>query len=169
MIKANSRMAFIRLLGSTSLVLLAGAAVAEEVDNAPASMCVAASGAVVNVLATGEVENANGNSVTLICPTERKTVGGVYTTKLKGKVFTRDRHTSQEICCLAGAKAPDGTATLGNRVCTTSTSPSYSILDVPELTVSSTFAHFFFQCTLPGTNPGDGGRSQVVSFRSIQN
>jgi hypothetical protein len=154
---------------SWALLLVTGAASGVETDNAPAGLCVATDGAVINQLPGGEIENPGTSTVTVVCPANRRVVAGVYTTKFSGVAFGRDNNSSTNLCCKAVSASPS-TSINGTEVCTSGVTPpaNFAQLSLPELTDTGTNSHFFIQCKLPGRNPSDSKRSQLYSFRSVQ-
>jgi hypothetical protein len=152
-----------------ALLLISGAASAVETDNAPAGLCVATDGSVINQLPGGEIENPGTSTVTVVCPANRKVIAGVYTTKFSGVAFGRDNNSSTNLCCKAVSSSPSSSIN-GTEVCTSGVTPAanFAQLSLPELTDTGTNSHFFIQCKLPGRNTSDNKRSLLYSFRSVQ-
>jgi hypothetical protein len=150
-------------------LLLVTSAFAVETDNAPGAFCVPISGATMTQLPGGEIQNGGTQTVTVNCPANRKTVGGVYTTRFSGIVFGRDNNSSTNLCCRALSSSPSATVT-GTEICTSGVTPAanYSQLTLPEITDASTASHFYIQCKVPAKNTSDQKMSLVYSFRSIQ-
>jgi hypothetical protein len=132
-------------------------------DNAPAAMCVAINGAAVNVLSSGQIENAGTSAVTVLCPAARK----LSFTKFKSRVWAVDRHSSDNVCCRVVARLPNGGQVASTPVCSTGASTSEVTLDTAEITQAYTFAAVWTECTIPAVN--GTARSRLLTFRSYQN
>jgi hypothetical protein len=158
------------------MLLLVSSAFAAETDNAPGALCVATAGAVLNQLPGGEIENAGSAVVTVVCPADRKIVNGVFTTHFSGVVFGRDNNSNTaaagNLCCRTVSSSPSTSASplMGTEVCTTGVTPAanFAQLTLPEVVDNATASHFFIQCKIPAKNTSDSKRSQLYSFRSIQ-
>lgn len=146
---------------------LSGAAhAAEEMDNAPASLCVPVEGSNLTVNASGLLVNKSAAAASAVCPTARKVVGGSFTSHYRATVWAVDEHPSQNVCCRTYTKNPGGAVKEGAQVCTSGTSTTYQTLELPEVVDGYTWSHFFVQCTVP---PAYGtAYSRLVTFRSVQ-
>ena len=168
---ANARAWQKKLFRSWPLVslLVASAAYATDTNNSPAGLCVATNGSVINQLPGGEIENPGTSTVTVVCPAERKVIAGVYTSHFSGVAFGRDNNSSTNLCCQAVSSSPTGTIN-GTQVCTSGVTPAanFAQLTLPEVVDTGTTSHFFIQCQIPARNTSDSKRSQIYSFRAIQ-
>lgn len=146
-------------------LLVAAAAAADDMQNFPASLCVASSGTLL-VRSDGQAENGTAAAVTVVCPVPRPNLGGVVTTHFSGTVWVVDRHPTENVCCRAYSKNPTGALIPGAQVCSTGDSSSYQTLALPQLDDGFTWSHFFVQCTLPATS--SGLRSRLLTYRANQ-
>ncbi|PTL82274.1 hypothetical protein [Vitiosangium sp. GDMCC 1.1324] len=157
-----------RLAALVSLPLLSlsasTAALADDMDNAPGSMCVGA-GYSLTVNTAGQAENPQAFTVTAICPSERKVINGAFATNFSATVWVSDQSTTSDVCCKAVSRLPSGVTKESALVCTTGTT-SNTGLTIPVVTDGYTFAHFYLQCQLPGVESGK--TSRILTFRSIQ-
>jgi hypothetical protein len=159
----NSR--FAALLSIPFLSLSASTtALADEMDNAPGSMCVGV-GYDFTVNTLGQAENPQTGTVTAICPSERRFINGAFTTKFSATVWVSDQNSSYNVCCKAVSRTPNGNVVESAWACTTGTSANYA-LNVPAITDGWTFAHFYLQCQVPGVEAGK--TSRILTFRSTQ-
>jgi hypothetical protein len=149
---------------SIPLLSLSTAALADEVDNAPGSMCVGA-GYDLTPNTSGHVENTQSFTVSAICPSERRVINGAFTTNFSATVWVSDQSTTSDVCCKAVSRTPNGGYKESAWVCTTGTT-SNTGLTIPVVNDGYTFAHFYLQCTLPGVEAGK--TSRVLTFRSTQ-
>lgn len=150
-----------------ALGLFAFGASAAEIDNAPAATCVAISGGSVTPLSGGGIENAGSQTLTVLCPANRKTVGGVFTSSISGTIYARDNNSSANgnVCCRAMSSTLQG-----NETCSSGVTPDQALsqIAVSELVDATTTSHFFFSCKIPPVNSGNNKRSALYSFRTVQ-
>ncbi|WP_159397594.1 hypothetical protein [Sorangium cellulosum] len=152
-------------MGTMLAVSLAGTVLADDVATYPASMCRPQDSGSLEVLSNGGVENPTSSSVTALCPVERKWEDGGWMTKLSGTAWVLDRNTSTNSCCRAVSRNPSGGNVEGTWVCTSGSSTSYQSLSVPQITDTTTFSHFYLECTVPGAT---GSTSGLLSFKATQ-
>jgi hypothetical protein len=156
---------FAALLSLPLLSLTASTlALAEEMDNAPGSMCVGA-GYDLNPNTLGQTENPQSFTVSAICPSERRVINGAFATNYSATVWVSDQNSTSDVCCKAVSRTPSGNVKESAWACSTGMS-SNTALNVPVITDGYTFAHFYLQCTLPGAEAGR--TSRILTFRSIQ-
>lgn len=161
------RQRFFLTLILPATLLVAATVSADEMDNAPGSMCVGVNGGVLTTGSSGYAENKQTSSVTAVCPAERKNINGSWATVFKAQVFVNDASSSADICCRAVIRDTGGRTAESSDVCTSGTTGSGSTtLTTPEVTWSYTFAHFMVRCTVPAIN--GSSTSKILTFRSIQ-
>ncbi len=159
----------VSLLGRT--LALAGLAVtltasADQLENKPASECVAVSG-VATVRADGGLENASASAVTVVCPVERRSPGGAFSTYLAGRFWAVDRHASAGVCCrVVSANPGSGAVVESAPVCTSGASTAVQSVDLPEISDAYSYSHFLVRCELPAAV--GGARSRLQTVRNIQ-
>lgn len=150
---------------AAGLLLCATPAGAQLIENAPGAMCVSATaGADARVQSDGQASNPSDLRATFVCPAERPGQGG-WTRELSAKVFVRDRHPDQDVCCRVVSQNPAGRQVRGDTVCSRGSSPDQQTLNLPELRDASTWSHFFVRCAVP---PVGDGASGVLTYRIIQ-
>ena len=93
MIHRSKRLSAVcRTLGLAGLAFTLTAS-ADQLENKTASDCVAVSG-VATVRADGGLENASAATVTVVCPVDRRSPGGAFTTFLAGRVWADDNNNA---------------------------------------------------------------------------
>lgn len=156
------------LLSFSAVVFFASASEAAPTENMPASSCKARYGS-ISVRSDGEIENPSASSwAVVVCPV-RRPIGAPSTstsTSLAAKVFMVDRSSSFNGWCQARSKNPAGSNRYSSAVYSSGSSSTYQTLNLPTLTDTATWSHFFIECRLP---PADSGlRSRLQMVRSIQ-
>lgn len=153
------------LLGAVALELgWSETTMAEEIDNAPGSMCVGTDTA-LSPTSRGYLENRTSSLQTAVCPTERLAVGGAFTTNFRARIWVSDQHSSFNTCCSALVVEPGGNWVESEWVCTDGKTGG-KFLETPSITYGYTFAHYMVRCLLP---PVEGGKASAIqTFRSYQ-
>jgi hypothetical protein len=166
MFAASKRVSLFRRslgLGALAVTLTASA---DQLENKTASDCVATVGA-ATVRADGGLENASASTVTVVCPVERRSPGGAFTTYLAGRVWAVDRHASSGVCCRVVSVNPGNGAVVESApVCTAGSAASAQSIDLPEINDPYSYSHFMVRCDLPPT--ASGLRSRIQTVRNIQ-
>lgn len=155
----------ITLLTAVAALAVTGIAVADEIENLPASMCVASSGD-LTIRSDGQVENASSALVTAICPVARPNISGSFTSDFSATVWVVDRHPTINVCCRAYSKNPGGATVAGTQVCSADQSTDYQTLSVPAIHDGYSWSHFYVQCTIPAVS--SSARSRILTYRSTQ-
>jgi len=137
------------------------AAHADTTTNAPASYC-AGVGATLTVRSDGEIENRTASSITAVCPVERV----ASATKISGRVFVTDRHSTSNVCCKLVAHTPDGTRQDGTPACSTGNDPAAQTLLLAELALPFSYSHVVVECSVPAMSGTIPSRLQLV--RTVQ-
>lgn len=166
MIHRSKRLSAVcRTLGLAGLAFTLTAS-ADQLENKTASDCVAVSG-VATVRADGGLENASAATVTVVCPVDRRSPGGAFTTFLAGRVWAVDRHASAGVCCRVVSTNPgSGTSVESAPVCTSGASTAVQSIDLPEINDPYSYSHFMVRCDLPAV--AAGARSRIQTVRNIQ-
>jgi hypothetical protein len=154
----------VRTLSVTSFLSLAGTAFATSTDNSPGALCVGTTGGSLTNTSDGEAQNLNGATVTAICPVERP-ISPTAATVISGRAFVVDQSTTGDVCCRMVSKNPSGGAKIVSAfVCTSGSSSSMQILDTPQITDTTTFSHFYIECSVPAAASAP---SKILTYRSI--
>ena len=134
--------------------------------NMPGSSCKARLGS-VSVRSDGEIENASSTTwAYVICPVRRPVASPSTSNSIAAKVFLVDRHPSSNAWCRVRSKNPSGTNLYGGAVFTSGASSSYQSRDLPAVSDSYSWSHFFIECALPPVH--NGARSRLQTVRSVQ-
>lgn len=134
---------------------------ADTTTNAPASYCTGV-GAALTVLSDGEIENRTAVNVTAVCPVERV----ASATKISGRVFVTDRHSTSNVCCKLVAHTPDGARQDGTPACSIGNDPATQSLLLAELALPFSYSHVVVECAVPAMTGTIPSRLQLV--RTVQ-
>lgn len=152
----------VRTFVATSLLSIAGVAVAAATENAPGAYCVPVAGGALTVRDDGEVENRSASVVTVVCPVERDP----SSISISGLVFVVDQNPSANVCCHVASKNPGGGLVTRSDVCSTGNNPDQQHFDIPEITDKASWSHFFVTCTIPPAN--NNAASRIQMYRTTQ-
>ncbi len=126
----------------------------------PGANCLATSGT-ATFDTDAHAENASSSATLyLVCPVVDPDVTTPSTT---AAVWVTDLHYSSNVCCDARVKNTGSSVSVSSQVCSTGSASTYQGLAPTPPSMSYTFTHRYYYCSVPATYSGN--RSEIRTYR----
>ena len=137
-------------------------------SNYPGAACTSMGTALAAPDANGELHNRLFFTRTFVCPIERdEDASGTFSNVIRApRVFVRDQHPSQNVCCALQTKNPTGRVQESTTICSQGHSSGYQSLNIPTVYDKYSWSQVSLRCTVPGLH--GSAASGVMTYRTLQ-